>query len=86
MALAAKCHRHCGSECIMVLVCHVKSDVDVIKRLCDFLVKSPSKQVTTLLTLIAIDIVVMEIFTLGHITLLVGVNQDKLPSWQIWWP
>ena len=36
-------HKHCGSEDITALLCHVISQDHVIKGSCDFMCRSPSK-------------------------------------------
>ena len=54
-------HRHYDSEDIMFLVCYVISQNHVIMWLFDFIGKMQSKQVTILLSFVAIDIVVMKI-------------------------
>ena len=36
-------YRHCGSEDLMILVCHVILQDQVIKDSCDFMDKSPSR-------------------------------------------
>ena len=52
-------HRHCGIE--NILVCHVISHNHMIKESCDFISKSSSRLFTILLSLLAIDTVVVEI-------------------------
>ena len=39
-------HKHWGCEDIMILVCHMNLEDHVIKRLCDFMGRRPSSQVT----------------------------------------
>ena len=36
-------HRHCGSGDIMILVCQMISKDYLVKSLCDFLTRNPSK-------------------------------------------
>ena len=48
-------YRHCGSADIMILVCHKTSQNHVIKESCDFIGRSPLRQVTIMPSLIAID-------------------------------
>ena len=43
----------------MILVCHMISENHMIKESCDFMAVTPSWNVTTLLSLMAISIVVM---------------------------
>ena len=45
----------------MVLVCHVISQDQTIKRLCDFIGRSSSKQVTILQSLVAKATLVVEL-------------------------
>ena len=45
----------------MVLICHVTSQNHVIKRSCDFMCRSLSRQVTILQVLVAIGTVVVEV-------------------------
>ena len=54
-------HRHSGSGDIMVFVCHVTLEDHMIKVLNDFMVGSPSRYVTILPSLVAIDRVILEI-------------------------
>ena len=52
---------HSGSRDKMVFVCHVTFQNDVIKALYGFRLWSPSRLVTTLPSLVAINTVVVEI-------------------------
>ena len=54
-------HRHSGSGDVIVFVYHVILQDHLIKALCDFMVWSPSRQVTTLPSLGPIGTVVVEI-------------------------
>ena len=54
-------HSHSGSGVIKNLVCHVILQDHVVKGSCDFIGGSPSWYVTTLQSLVAIGIVVVEI-------------------------
>ena len=54
-------HRHCGSGNIMILVCQVISQYNVIKGSCDLIGRSPSRLVTILPSLVAIGTMVVEI-------------------------
>ena len=53
-------HRHCGSEKIMALACHMILQGYMIKRSCNFMDRSPSKQVTILHSYVAITTLVVE--------------------------
>ena len=53
--------RHCSSGDKMVFVCHVTLQDHVIKALSNFMVKSPTKYVTILPSLVAIGTVIVEI-------------------------
>ena len=55
-------YRHCSSEDIMILVCHVILQNRVIKGSCEFMGKTPSRQVTILPSLLIIGTVVVEMF------------------------
>ena len=52
---------HCGSVDVMVLVCHMILSENLIKESCDLMGRSPSKYVTILRSLVAIDATVVEI-------------------------
>ena len=54
-------HSHCGSEDLTFLIDHVSSRDHLFKRLCDFMGRSFSKYVTTLLSLLAISFMIVEI-------------------------
>ena len=54
-------HRHSGSRDIIVFVCHVTLQDDVIKALNDFMVRSPSRYVTILPNLVAISTAILDI-------------------------
>ena len=54
-------HRRCGSENIMILVCHVIFQNHVIKRSCDFIGRSLSRQVIIVPSLMATETVVVKI-------------------------
>ena len=55
-------HRHSGSRDIIVFVCHVTLQDDVIKALNDFMVRSPSRYVTILPNLVAISTAILDIW------------------------
>ena len=55
------CHRHCSNRDMMVFVCHVTSQDHMIKALYDFMIRSLSRYITILASLVAIDTVVVEI-------------------------
>ena len=81
------------SRDIMVFVCHVTLQDHVIKVFNDLAVRSPSRYVTIIPSLVAIDTVAVEIQLLQFVTLpkspgtlWVGTHQGKLPSCQVWWP
>ena len=52
----------------MVLVCYVISQGHLIKGSCDSLTKSPWKEVTILLSLVAMETIVVEIFIFNFIS------------------
>ena len=54
-------HRHCGSDNIMVLACHVILQDHVIKGSCDFIGRSPSRKIIIQPSLTAIGTVVVKI-------------------------
>ena len=54
-------HMHCGSENTIVLVCLVMLQDHLTWKARDFIERSPSKQVTTLPSVIVVDTVVVEI-------------------------
>ena len=54
-------HKHCNSEDISFLICRVISEEHMIKALFNLMVGSPSCYVTTLPSLVTIDIVLVEI-------------------------
>ena len=54
-------HRHCGSADIMILVCLLFSQDHVVKESCDFMGRSPLREITISLSLVAIDTAVVEI-------------------------
>ena len=55
-------HSYCGTENITYLICHVILQDHMIKRFSDFMEGSSSLNVKTLPGLMAIDIVLAEIF------------------------
>ena len=65
-------HRRGDSDNVMVLVCHVISLDNVIKRSCGFMSRSPSKQVTILQSVVAIATLVVE-FLVCHV-----ISQDHV--------
>ena len=48
-------HRHSGIGDVLVLVCHVILQVDVIKKSCDLMDRNPSRKVTILSSLVTIS-------------------------------
>ena len=54
-------HQHCGSGDIVVLVCHVILQDHMINGSCDFMSRSPSREVTILPSLGAIGTLIVEI-------------------------
>ena len=54
-------HKHGGSRDIMVLVCHVILQDCFMKRSCDFMSRSLSKQITILQNLVAIATLIVEL-------------------------
>ena len=52
---------HCGSEDITYLICHMTSREPVFKDLCDFMVRSFLLYILILLSLIAMDNMVVNI-------------------------
>ena len=60
--------RPCSSRDITYLICHVTLQDHVIKGSCDFMEGSSSLYVTTMLCLVAINIVVVEIFSIYNVT------------------
>ena len=55
------CHRHSSNTDLRVFICHVTLQEHVIKALYDFMIRSLSRYITILASLVAIDIVVVEI-------------------------
>ena len=55
------CHRHSCNRDMMVFVYHVTLQDHMIKALYDFMIRSLSRYITILASLVAIDIVVVEI-------------------------
>ena len=55
------CHRHSCNKDMMLFVCHVTLQDQMITALYDFMIRSLSKYITILASLVAIDIVVVEI-------------------------
>ena len=51
-------HKHCNSRDMTFLICRVISGEYIIKESCDLMVGSPSWYVTTLPSLVAIDIMI----------------------------
>ena len=62
-------NRHSHSGDIMVLACHMISQDHLIKASCDFISRSPSRQVIVLPSLVVISTVVEEIkwFLVFHV-------------------
>ena len=90
--------RHDGYGDIMVLVCHVILKKHLTKGWWNFLGSSPSRQITILLSLVAIVTRVVGIclqfvtwsrkitWSKGHVTLSVEAPHSKSPPCQAWWP
>ena len=55
-------HKHCGSGDIMVLVYHVISQDHVITGPCDFMGRSPWRQVSILQSLVGPDFLIVELW------------------------
>ena len=55
------CYRHSCNRDVMVLVCHMTLQDQVMKVLYDFMIKSLSRYITILASLVAIDIVLVKI-------------------------
>ena len=55
------CHRHSRNRDIMVLVCQVTLQDHIIKDLYDFMIRSLSRYITILASLVATDTVIVEI-------------------------
>ena len=53
--------KHCGRGDIMILICHVISQDHVTLGSCDFMGRSPLRNVTNLYNLVAITTMVVEI-------------------------
>ena len=54
-------YKHCDSEYILLLICHVTSFEHMFKGLCEFMGRIPSRWVTTLPCLLVNDQVQMKI-------------------------
>ena len=93
-SLVAKVIVHCGSGYLAYLLCHVILQDRLIKEYCGFMEGSSSLYVTTCLDLVAIRIVVVEMFSIDHVatcsngcmTLLLEASHSKSPPCQVWWP
>ena len=55
------CHRHSSNRDMIAFVCHVILQDHIIKALYGFMIKNLSRYTTILASLVAIDIVVVEI-------------------------
>ena len=73
-----RCHRHCGSGDIMILLCHLISRDNVIKGSCEFIGRSSSRKVTFLPSLVAIGTVGMEIAR--HLEVMTSLTSAWLAS------
>ena len=84
-------HRHYGTEDIIALVCYLILQEHVIKGSCDYMVTSPSWQVTMQQKLVAITTLVMEswscrtMWSQGHVILWIGLPYAKSPPCQVMW-
>ena len=68
------CHRSIASGDIKYLICHVTSENEMIEGPCNFIIsESFSWYVTTLPSLVAIDIVAVEMFLVCH-----KISQDHI--------
>ena len=54
-------HKYSGSEDTIIFLCHVTLQVHVIKVLNDFMVRSSSRQLIILPSLVAVGTIVVEI-------------------------
>ena len=91
-------HKRCAGEEILLFVCHVTSRDFVVREACDTIGEFPSSLMTTLQSLVIIDLLEEEILTFqfvtwlhvttwseGHVTSWVSYPHYKSLPCYVWW-